>query len=227
MKRTKKYTIAAKQVDANKVYTIAEAAELLPKISTSKFAGSVEVSLMLNLTEKQKKETVRGTYSLPHQFGSQVRVLAFVDPQNMKSAEKADIAGGEELIKEVEAGKLEFDAVIATPLMMAKIARLGKVLGSKGLMPNPKNGTVTTDPAKTIQNLKSGMRNFKMLEGGVINGIVAKTDMTTAQITENLNAFFSAVLAEVKKFGSNPFKKVMVKPSMGPVLTVQVSVTEN
>lgn len=220
MKRSKKYQAAAAKVKQN-VYTVSEAAALLPEISTSKFAGSIETSIFLSLNDKQKKETIRGSYTLPHKFGKEVKVLLFADPSYKKAGSKADVIGGEELIKQVEEGKVDYDVVVAMPMMMAKIARLGKILGTKGLMPNPKNGTVSPDPDSTIEKLKSGMKNFK-LDGIRITGVIGKTDMTPAQIEENFKAFFKAVYNEIKKVGPNVIKKVVLSPTMGPSITVDI-----
>ena len=150
MKRSKKYTAAVAKVDKNKFYTLEDAIALMPQISTSKFAGSITAQIVLKLNDKQKKDSIRGSYALPHSFGKSIRVLVVADKNEAEKAKEADIFGGEELFADIEASKLDFDVLITTPTMMPKLARLGKTLGSKGLMPNPKNGTISTDLSATI-----------------------------------------------------------------------------
>jgi large subunit ribosomal protein L1 len=222
MKRSKKYVAAVKKIDRKKKYSIEEAVKLMPEVSTSKFAGTVSLAVMLNLNDKQKKESIRGSYTLPNRFGAEIKVLLFADSSYKKVGTKADIVGGEELIKEVEAGKLKFDVVIAMPMMMAKIAKLGKVLGSKGLMPNPKNGTVAADPDAAIDRVKSGMTNFKMDDAGRIIMSVGKTDMKAEKLTENVNEAIKVITAETKKLGVNMIGRTTLTPSMGPSVLLTV-----
>lgn len=223
MKRSKKYVAVLKNIDKSKKYDAAEALKLMPTISTSKFAGSVEVQVVLNLTDKQKKEAVRGTYALPNAFGKSIKILAFAEANAQKDAKDADVVGAEELIPDIEAGKVTFDLVITTPAMMPKIARLGKVLGSKGLMPNPRNGTITTDLAGTIAKFKAGQKNFKMNDTARIIGVIGKTDMETAKLVENFDAFVKAIFGEVKKYGTTPIKAISMSPTMGPKVNVDVA----
>ncbi|KXK26674.1 MAG: 50S ribosomal protein L1 [candidate division WS6 bacterium OLB20] len=223
MKRSKKYLVAAKKLDAGKKYTVAEAAKLLPQVNTSEFAGTVELSVRFRLTDKQKKESVRGTYTLPNRFGKDVKVLLFADPSYDAKNSKADIVGGEELIADVEAGKISFDMVVAMPGMMPKIARLGRTLGSKGLMPNPKNGTVTEDPDAAVEKLKSGQRNYKLDDAGRILAVVATTDMAPEKIEENVRAFAQIIAPEISKFGAHSIKKVTLSPTMGPSIDLNTA----
>lgn len=205
-------------VDTNKEYTLDEAVTLLPKISTSKFVGSVDLDVTLNLKEAQKKEVVRGSIDMPNAFGDAKKVIVFCEEGDAANAKKsgADAAGLETLMKDVTEGKVEYDVVIATPSVMPKIARLGKVLGPKGLMPNPKNGTVTTDIEKAVSSFKSGRTSFKSAQDqGVIRMRVAKLDMESAQIKENVLASMRVIIQEGKKLSANPIKKVVVKPTMG------------
>jgi large subunit ribosomal protein L1 len=203
----------------NKKYSLAEALGVLPKISVTTFAGSVSMQINLNLNEKQKKEVFRGSYTLPHSFGKSLRVLVIADKSEHEKAKLADIVGAEELVKEIEGGKEDFDLVITTPMMMSKIAKLGKILGTKGLMPNPKNGTITTDLEGTIAKFKKGMKNFKA-DNGVIIGVIGKTDMKTEELTENTVEFMRAVNNEVKKLGPNAVKSIFMTPTMGPKLII-------
>ncbi len=215
MKRSKKYLAALKKIDAQKQYSPAEAMETIKEVSFSKFPGSVEIELRLGLNEKQSKESVRGSYTLTNAFGKSTKVLVFADPGNLSKAKSADTAGGEELIEQVEKGAIEYDIVLATPAMMPKIAKLGKTLGTKGLMPNPKNGTITEDLEKAIAGFKSGMRNFKVKENK-ITAVIGKTDMKSEELVQNYRDFVNAVASELKKFGTNMIKEIKLSPSMGP-----------
>lgn len=223
MKRSKKYIEARNKLEHGKTYTVSEAVALLPEVSTSKFAGTVELAIRFKLTEKQKKENVRGTYALPNSFGSEIKVLLFADPSYDAKSSKADIVGGEELIDDVENGKLSFDMVVAMPSMMPKIAKLGRTLGTKGLMPNPKNGTVSDDPDTAIARLKSGQRNFKLDDASRILAIVGTTDMEAAKLEENIRAFAQTVANDISKFGTHSIKKITLSPTMGPSIDVDVS----
>lgn len=223
MKRSKKYTAAAAKVEKNKAYTLEDAIALMPQISTSKFAGSITAQITLKLNDKQKKDSIRGSYALPHSFGKSIRVLVIADKNDADKAKDADIFGGEELFADIEASKLDFDVLITTPTMMPKLARLGKTLGSKGLMPNPKNGTISTDLSATIAKFKAGMKNFKTVNGAPINVVIGKTDMAADKLVENFYAIYKALLAEVKKYGTTPIKTVVLGPTMGPNVNIDVN----
>lgn len=223
MKRSKKYTNILSKVDSQKRYSPSEAFTLLPEISYSKFPGSVELKIFLNLNEKQKKESIRGSYTLPHSFGKSLTILAIVDKSEVEKAKDADLVGGEELFKDIESGKLNFDMVVTTPMMMPKIAKLGKFLGSRGLMPNPKNGTITNDLGATIKKFKQGLKNFKSVNGEPINAVIGKTDMGVEQLKENLDSFIKSVMNETKKFNSNPIKRAIIAPTMGPKLELDTT----
>lgn len=222
MKRSKKYIAAKAKIEPGKSYSISEAVKLVKDTSLSKFVGSVELEILFNLGPKQKSESIRGTVTLPHNFGEETKVLAFADPANIKHAKAADISGGEELIEKLEKGELEFDVVVATPGMMPKIAKLGQTLGRKGLMPNPKNNTVTTDLAKTIENFKSGQKSYKMKDENKINFLIGKTDMTDEQLVENYEAVRKSVNEATKKIGANLISSIRIKAAMGPVISVEV-----
>lgn len=201
-----------------------EAVVLVKDNAKAKFTESVDLDIVLNLKESQKKESVRGSITLPNQFGEEKKVIVFGDEKTAKAAEKAGAvkAGLEDLMEAVEKGTVEYDIVIATPNVMAQIAKLGKVLGPRGLMPNPKNGTVATDVEAAVQSFKSGKLNFKMDgEQGAIRSVVAKVDMAPEKIIENVTAFIQGVYPEVKKFGTNPIKKIVVKSTMGPSVKLE------
>lgn len=230
MKRSKKYQEAMKKVDQNKFYSIDEATKSVKEVSYAKFEATINVNIKLALKDKQKKESVRGTIVFPNLVEEAPKVLVLADGADQETATKAgaDYVGLEDLVKKIEEGFEDFSIVIATPDVMSKIAKLGKYIGRRGLMPNPKNGTVTKDLEKAIQSFKSGKTNFKMLEGGIFQFKVAKSSMTEAQIKENLVAFLKAVNSEVKKFGENIFKSISISPTMGPAIYLDLnSVKEN
>ena len=224
MKRGKKYTEVAKKFDKTQKYSLEEASKLLPELSTSKFVGSIEVHMSLEKAKK-KEGTVRGSVILPHQTASSKRVAVIAESKDQAKAKEAgaDLVGYEDLIKEIEGGKIDFDVLIATPTVMAKVGSLGRVLGPKGLLPNPKNETVTMDLSRVVKSYKAGKLDFKMDDGLGIHVKVATTKMTPEQIKENLTAFFKAVLAEAKSISPTPFRSVVVSPSMGPGVKLEVN----
>lgn len=220
MKRSKKYIASLKKIERNKLYSIEDALKLIPEISLTKFPGSIVVTIQLNLNDKQKKDTIRGSYVLPHSFGKTTTVLVVADNADTTNLKNADIVGGEELIKEIENNKLVFDVLITTPKMMPKLAKLGKVLGSKGLMPNPKNGTISTNLQKTVDTFKSGMKNFKTTDNAPITAIIGKSDMEQNQLNENIKEFFETIKRELKKYGKGAIKGVYITTTMGPKITL-------
>lgn len=225
MKASKKDTLT-KEYNLDVTKTVEQAAEILPKVSVSKFSGSVDIDVVLNVKEKQKKESIRGVVSLPHTFGADKKVIVFCSEKDIEKAKAAGAvdAGMDELKEKVMEGKIDYDVVIATPDAMPKIIQLGKVLGPTGLMPNPKNGTVVTDVAEAVKGFAGGKMNFKMIQGqGIIRNKVAKVDMKPEQIVENLVAYLKGVFAETKKLSGTPFKKVLVKPTMGPSIKLDIN----
>jgi large subunit ribosomal protein L1 len=212
------------EINTTKTYTLEEASKLLPELSTSKFVGSVDIDIVLNLKEKQKKEIVRGGVTLPHSMGDTKTVAVICDEKDEKLALEAGAdAAGVKVVEEILKGKL-FDVIIATPAMMAQIAKAAKILGPKGLMPNPKNGTVTADVSKAVTSFKAGRLNFKSVaDQGAIRLKVAKVDMGAEKIQENIVALLKAIHSEAKKLASNPFKRVTVSPTMGAGLKLDVN----
>jgi large subunit ribosomal protein L1 len=222
----KKNQALTEKFDLRESKTIEEASKLLPKISTSKFTGSVDIDIVLDLKEKQKKESVRGSINLPHNTGDSKRVIVFCEEKDEEKAKKAGVVevGLDELVKKVSKGWSDFDVVVATPAVMPKIARLGKTLGPKGLMPNPKTGTVTNDIKKTVENYMSGKMDFKMMQGhGTIRAKIGTLDMNPEEIQENLTEFLKAVFTEVRRLNPRPFKKVTVSPTMGPGIKLDIN----
>lgn len=210
----------------NELKTLEEAIKILPEVSTSKFVGTVDINVQINLKDKNKKDSVKGSVTFPNQFGGDKKVVVICDEKDAAKAKKAGAveAGLDEVVEKIEKGQVEFDVVVATPSVMPKIVKLGKVLGPKGLMPNPKNGTITDDPATAVESFKAGKHNFKMEQGqGVIRSKVAKLDMKPEQLTDNITTFLKSVLTETRKYGVNPFKQVLLKPTMGPSIKVDTN----
>lgn len=194
--RGKKYKEAKKSVDPKKIYSPDEALELIKKISKEKFDAGIEIHLKLGIDPKKGEQLVRGTVILPHSIGKTKRVAAFVEPAQEKEAKEAgaDIVGGEELIKEIKTtSKINFDVAVAVPAMMPKLAQIAKILGPKGLMPNPKNETVTPNIKKAIEELKKGKINFKNDDGGNIHQLIGRVSFDKQKILDNLNAFVESV----------------------------------
>jgi large subunit ribosomal protein L1 len=203
-----------------------EAIEFVKKSSTSKFVGSVDIDVVLNLKEKQKKENIRGSVSLPYSLGESKKVIVFCEEKDVKTAldSGAVKAGLEDLVDEVVNGFSDFDVVLATPAVMPKIVKAGKALGPKGLMPNPKNGTISPDVAATVKSFIAGRVNYKTTpDQGAIRLKVAKVNMESDQIKSNVLAVMSAIYPEAKKLSSSPFKKVTLSPTMGSGARVDVN----
>jgi large subunit ribosomal protein L1 len=211
-----------KELITKKTYSIADAAALLPKISLSSFVGSADLNIILQLKEKQENESVRGSIVFPHQFGESKKILVFAQGLKVKEAKTAgaDYVGLEDLVEKIEKGWLDFDVVIAQPSVMVKIAKLGKVLGPKQLMPNPKTGTVTDDIKKAVATYKAGKTDFKMDPGKSIKIKFGKLNMKPDHLAENLKAAIDAVKNETKRLGVNAIKKIYVSPTMGPKLEI-------
>ena len=196
MKRSKKYTEAAAKVTKDHLYTPLQAVTLAKETSTTKYDSTVEVALVLGVDPKKADQAIRSTVNLPHGTGKTARVLVFANGERADEARAAgaDIVGGDDLIDEVSKGRLDFDAVVATPDLMAKVGRLGKVLGPRNLMPNPKTGTVTMDTAKAVTDIKGGKIDFRIDKQSNLHFIIGKASFTQAQLTENLNAAMDEVV---------------------------------
>jgi large subunit ribosomal protein L1 len=225
MKRSKKYLEAKSKVEKSKNYSLDEAVTIVKEVVYSKFDNTIDIFVQLNLKDKQKKESVKGTVVFPNKLGSDVKVAVLAEKADQEKAKKAgaDFVGLDDLIKEIENGKSDFDVVIATPDVMAKIAKLGKYIGKKGLMPNPRNGTVTKDVEKAIASFKAGKSSYKMKEGGVFQYKIAKSSMTPDQIKQNLVEFMKSINSEVKKFGDGIYSKISISPTMGPVIHLDLN----
>ena len=229
MKRSKKYEEAAKKVDRNKIYSPLEAATLAKETTTVKYDATIEVAMVLGVDPKKADQAIRSTVNLPHGTGKTARVLVFATGQNADAARAAgaDIVGADELIKEVEDGRLDYDAVVSTPDLMGKVGRLGKVLGPRGLMPNPKTGTVTTDVAKAVTDIKGGKIEFRVDKNSNLHFIIGKSSFTAQQLAENFNAALDEVMrAKPASSKGTYLKKAVMSSNMGPGIQVDTSGTK-
>src|SRR5450432_520508 len=196
MKRSKAYRNAAAQIEPERLYGPAEAVSLAKKTRITKFDPTVEVALRLGVDPRKADQMVRGTVNLPHGTGKTARVLVFATGDRAEEARAAgaDIVGGDELIDRVAAGYLDFDSAVATPDLMGKVGRLGRVLGPRGLMPNPKTGTVTNDVAKAVNDIKGGKIEFRVDRKANLHFIIGRTTFTDVQLVENYAAAIDEVL---------------------------------
>lgn len=215
-----------KTVDTQKGYNLQEAIDILKKCPPVKFNQSVEVSLKLGVDPRRSDQNVRGTVSLPNGTGKTLKILVFAKGDKVKEAlaAGADYAGNDELFEKVNGGWTDYDAVISTPDMMRDVGKLGKVLGPRGLMPTPKAGTVTTDIAKAIQELKAGKIEFKPDRHGVVNNGIGKISFSPNQLIENIMSLLTAVLrAKPASAKGHYMKSLVISSTMGPGLKIDLS----
>lgn len=226
MKRSKGYTSAAAGIDRTRLYSPAEAVELAKQSSPTSFDATVEVALRLGVDPRKADQMVRGTVNLPHGTGKTARVLVFAAGPKAAEAEGAgaDIVGSDDLIAEVQGGRLDFDAVVATPDMMGKVGRLGRVLGPRGLMPNPKTGTVTDDVAKAVEDFKGGRVEYRTDKQANVHVPIGKVSFESADLERNLRAVMEE-LARVRPAAAKGryVKKMALSSTMGPGVRVDVS----
>ncbi|GHE31092.1 50S ribosomal protein L1 [Streptosporangium violaceochromogenes] len=228
MKRSKAFRAAAAQIDSESLYTPVGAAKLAKQTSVTKFDATVEVALRLGVDPRKADQMVRGTVNLPHGTGKTARVLVFATGERAEEARAAgaDIVGADELIDEVAKGRLDFDAVVATPDLMGKVGRLGRVLGPRGLMPNPKTGTVTPAVGKAVTDIKGGKIEFRVDRHANLHFIIGKVSFDERQLVENYAAALEEVLRLKPSAAKGRYlKKVSFSTSMGPSIPVDPNVT--
>jgi large subunit ribosomal protein L1 len=227
MKRSKAYRKADELVQ-DRLYSPAEAVALARKTSTTKFDPTVEVALRLGVDPRKADQMVRGTVNLPHGTGKTARVLVFATGDRAAEAEAAgaDYVGADDLIERIQGGFLDFDAVVATPDMMGKVGRLGRVLGPRGLMPNPKTGTVTTDVGKAVSDIKGGKIEFRVDRHGNLHFVIGKASFTDRALVENYAAAIEEVVRLKPAAAKGRYvKKVTVTTTMGPGVPVDPGIT--
>ena len=229
-KHGKNYKKAAGQVDGTKLYTPKEAMDLAKSLAGAKFDETVEVSVRLNVDTRKADQHVRGSISLPNGTGKTVRVAVFAEGEQAREAEAAgaDIVGSDDLVAEVQNGNINFDTVIATPPMMAKVGRLGRILGPRGLMPNPKLGTVTMDVANMVAELKAGRVEYRADRYGICHVPVGKASFDVDKLVENYGALYTELLRVKPSTAKGRYvKSVAVSTTMGPGIKVDPSITRN
>lgn len=226
-KTGKKYSAASKQVELNKLYSLQEAVPLVQKIKFAKFDETVEVHMRLGVDPKHADQQVRGTVVLPNGLGKKIRVLVIAGADKHKEAQDAgaEFVGGEEMVQKIQGESwIDYDAVIATPDMMRSVGRLGKVLGPRGLMPNPKTGTVTTDVAGAVKEIKAGRVEFRVDKTGVIHAPVGKASFQTPKLLENADTLIGAVVRAKPSAAKGKYvKSVTVCSTMGPGVPLDVT----
>lgn len=226
MKRGKRYKSLAEKVERNKVYTLADALPLLRQTATAKFDESVEVSCRLGVDPRKADQMVRGTVVLPYGTGKKVRVLVLTKGEKVAEATQAgaDFVGADDYIEKIKGGWADVDAIVATPDMMGSIGKLGKILGPKGLMPNPKAGTVTQDIGKAVKDLKAGKIEYRVDKTGNVNCGVGKMSFTDEQLTENSKALLGAIVRAKPATAKGTFlKNVSLCATMGPGIKLDTS----
>lgn len=222
-KMGKKYREAKNKIDRAKRYTLEEALQLLPETSYARFDEGIDVAIRLGVDIKKSEQMVRGTVILPHGTGKKVKILVFAQGEKEKEAQEAgsDFVGGEELVEKILQGWLDFDKAIATPDMMKVVSKLGKVLGPRGLMPNPKVGTVTFDVGKAVQDLKSGKVEFKADKAGNLHVSVGKVSFGQEKLRENILTLLDAVTKAKPASSKGTYVKgLAISTTMGPGIKV-------
>jgi large subunit ribosomal protein L1 len=224
--RGRKYTAARAQVALDRVYSIEEAIPLVQKVKFAKFDETIELTLRLGVDPKHADQMVRGTVVLPHGLGKTKRVLAIAAGDKQKEAQDAgaDIVGGEEIVEKIMGGWTDFDAVVATPDMMRAVGRLGKVLGPRGLMPNPKTGTVSTDIAKAVKEIKAGKVEFRVDKTGIIHAPVGKSSFASELLVANAQALVDSIVKAKPSAAKGKYlKSVTVSSTMGPGVRIDTA----
>lgn len=224
---SKRYQTATALIDKNKTYTLAEGIELIKQTATVKFDSSVELHVRLSIDPRKGDQQVRSTAALPHGTGKKVRIAVIASDSDKQKAAKdagADLVGEQDLINDIKNGKINFDVLVATPDTMKLLAPIAKTLGPKGLMPNPKDGTVTTNVAEAVSSLKKGKISYKNDDSGNIHLIVGKSSFTAEQLTDNVRAAVDSLMkAKPAAVKGAYIKSVALASSMGPGLSISIS----
>lgn len=222
----KKYNTAIKNIDITKQYKLEKAIEIVRKSAYTKFDETVDLAVNLGVDPKKSDQMVRGTVVLPHGIGKKVRVLAFVKGEKAKEAADAgaDYVGAEDFIEKINGGWLEFDKAVATPDLMGMVSKLGKILGPRGLMPNPKTGTVTFDIGKAVKEIKAGKVDYKTEKAGIVHVSIGKVSFDSQKLYENAKTVLDAIIkAKPASSKGKYFKKLSVSSTMGIGVSVDVS----
>ena len=229
-KHGKKFREAAAKVDRAAVYTPLEAVKLLKELANAKFDETVEAHFRLGIDTRKADQNIRGSISLPHGTGKTVRVAVFAEGAQAEQAAEAgaDVIGSDELIAQIQKGEINFDAAIATPMMMAKVGRIGKILGPRGLMPNPKLGTVTMDVAKMVSELKAGRVEYRADRYGICHVPLGRVSFDEQKLVENYAALYTEILRVKPASAKGKYvKSISVSSTMGPGVKVDSAVQRN
>ncbi len=222
----KAYKAALAKVDRNRRYILEEGVQLAKELAHAKFDETVELAVRLGVDPRQADQNVRGTVTLPHGMGKPVRVLAFAKGEKEKEAQEAgaDFVGSDELIKKISDGWFDFDKSVATPDMMGAVGRIGKLLGPRGLMPNPKTGTVTVDIGRAIKEIKAGKLEFRVDKAGIVHVPVGKASFSAAQLLDNTKSVLAAILrAKPASAKGNYVRGITIATTMGPGIKVDLA----
>jgi large subunit ribosomal protein L1 len=219
MKRSKRYKEIVSRVERSKEYSIEDAVKLLKQAATARFDETVEIAMKLGVDPRHADQMVRGTVSLPNGTGKKVRILVFAKGENVDKAEAAgaDYAGLEEFVEKVQKGWLDFDVVVATPDVMGIVGKLGKILGTRGLMPNPKSGTVTPDVETAVKEIKAGKIDFRVDKTGIVHSGVGKVSFEEDQLVENIRAFINTIVKMKPPAAKGTYlRSISISSTMGP-----------
>ena len=229
-KKSKNYNEQFAKVDRDKLYSPLEAVKLAKETSSAKYDSTIDVAMRLSVDPRKADQLVRGTVNLPHGTGKTVRVAVFAEGEKATAAKEAgaDIVGTDELIEQINAGQLDFDVAIATPDQMAKVGRVARVLGPRGLMPNPKTGTVTPDVAKAVEESKGGKIAFRVDKAANLHALIGKASFTPEQLAENYGALLDEVVRLKPSSAKGVYlKKITVSATQGPGVPVDTSVEKD
>ncbi len=229
-KLTKNQKLAFSKIEAGKLYTLTEASALVKEITTTKFDSSVDLDVRLGVDPRKANQMVSGVVSLPHGTGKQVRVLVLCSPDAEAAAKEAgaDYVGLDEYIEKIKGGWTDIDVIITQPAIMGKVGALGRVLGPRGLMPNPKSGTVTVDVAKAVTEVKSGKIDFKVDKAGIVHASIGKVSFTSDQIRDNAREFISTLIKLKPTAAKGTYvKSVCLSSTMSPGVKIDPKSVEN
>jgi len=223
MKKSKRYIDNSNKVDKNINYSLSDGVDLLKNFSVAKFDESIDIAVNLGVDPRHADQVIRGTVSLPHGTGKNVNVLVFAQGENVVLAEEAgaDYVGSDDFVDKIKGGWTDIDVIISTPDMMGKVGQLGKILGPRGLMPNPKSGTVTTDVSKAIKEIKAGKIQFRVDKKGIVHALIGKTSFNNEQIVDNASSFIKKLIrARPASLKGTYMKKITLSSTMGPGIKI-------
>ncbi len=227
MKISKRFKAATAKVDSKKLFTIEDAVNLTKQTATAKFVESIDIAVKLGVDPKKADQAIRGTVSLPHGTGKEVRVLVIAKPPKDEEAKAAgaDHAGFQDYLQKIQQGWAEIDVIIATPDVMGELGKLGKILGPRGLMPNPKSGTVTTEVAKAVKEVKAGKIEFRVDKAGIVHASIGKANFENNKLIENINAFLATVIRLKPATAKGQYiRSISLSSTMGPGIHIDKNV---